>query len=65
VDTPDQNGTTPLNIAADQGQLDSVRLLLLAGADTAPKDKWGDDALMSAEKKDHAAVAALLKYVSS
>ena len=33
--------------------------------DTRPKDKWGDDALMSAEKKDHAAVAALLKYVSS
>ena len=40
----------PINIAADRGHVAVVRVLLVTGADTAIKDKWGDDPLASARK---------------
>ena len=51
---------TPIKIAADNGHVAVVRVLLVTGADTAIKDKWGDDPLAIARKKNHREVAALL-----
>lgn len=45
VNYPDAEGTTPLILAAEQGSVDIVRLLLAAGADPKAKDKKGETAM--------------------
>ncbi len=44
----DQDGNTPLMLAAHQQSLESVGILLAAGADVNAKDKFGHSALMDA-----------------
>ena len=59
-DRGNANGATPLFIAAQQGRLASVRLLIEAGADdTLTAD--GKTALRWAEQNGHTEVAALLR----
>ena len=59
---------TPKKLSSDmqaqsrslRGHVAVVRVLLVTGANTAIKDKWGDDPLAYALAKDHHEVAALL-----
>ncbi len=57
----DSSGDTPLISAARNGQVESVKLLLKAGADQSRKDLTGSTALMAAEGMGQSAVAELLK----
>ena len=55
------NKVTPLNIAADEGCVRIVELLLSRSADTSVVDKWGDTARRAAEGKGHTGIAAMLQ----
>ena len=52
---------TPLNIAADEGCVRIVELLLSRSADTSVVDKWGDTARRAAEGKGHTGIAAMIE----
>jgi len=54
------DGRTRLMLAAFDGNLEAVRLLLLQGADVNARDKDGDTALMFAAFRGHAAIVSLL-----
>jgi ankyrin repeat protein len=41
VDLVNKNGKTPLHVAAEKGNLDAIKLLLMANASTTIKDGWG------------------------
>ena len=49
-----------LHAAAQKGNADMVKLLLIRGADTALRDKHGNSALLLAEKKKHTDIISLL-----
>jgi hypothetical protein len=58
----DEKGNTPLMIAASSGEVDSVRLLLEAGADAGAQNKVGENAFdVTADKKVE---ELLIKYGS-
>ena len=56
----DKGGYTPLLFAAQQGSLDTVQLLVAAGADVNDADPEGASALVVAAHSGHAAVSAFL-----
>ncbi|MBE6418000.1 MAG: hypothetical protein E7033_05990 [Akkermansiaceae bacterium] len=58
INAPDENGYTPLHLAAQRGAADLVQVLLQAGADVLAKDTLGRTAVAFA---DDAAVKGLLK----
>jgi ankyrin repeat protein len=61
VNTRGERGRTPLACAAEAGALESVSLLLAAGADPTAKADDGTTALGRALQGGHAEVAAVLK----
>jgi len=60
VDQPNNNGSTPLVIAAGEGHAGVVKILLEKGADKSLRDKWGT-ALEFAQENGHQEIAALLE----
>lgn len=48
LDLADRQGFTPLHFAAQQGDLEAVRLLLVAGASVDPQDSRGNTPLWRA-----------------
>ena len=60
VNVADSRGYTPLTLAAYHGELESVKMLLAAGADVHAKDRTGRTALMGAAFKGHVEIARLL-----
>ncbi|KAM8805838.1 KN motif and ankyrin repeat domain-containing protein 4 [Eudromia elegans] len=62
VNVPDEQGTTALMVACQQGNADIVRLLLAQpGCDVARLDKDGNSALELAQRSAHLEIAALLR----
>jgi len=41
VDSVNKNGKTPLHVASEKGNIDAIKILLMAGASTSIKDGWG------------------------
>jgi len=41
IDPINKNGKTPLHVASEKGNLDAIKLLLMAGASTTQLDGWG------------------------
>lgn len=58
---PDYEKRYPLHIAASEGHLNIVKILIESGADINVKDKWGETALDNAIKFDHTDVSNYLK----
>lgn len=56
----DQDGLTPLHLAAFTGRADMVGALLRSGADVAAVDIYGETALHLAARGGHANVVELL-----
>ena len=56
-----EKGAKALIIAAGEGNIDIVELLLTAGAETNLKDSEGKTALMWAEKEGHHDIVYLLE----
>jgi ankyrin repeat protein len=50
VNARDNNGVTPLHIAAENGNCDLVSILIANGADVNVKDKAGESPLARARK---------------
>jgi hypothetical protein len=65
VDCRDSLGETPLMKAAQCGNVEMVKLLLLWGADPRLQNQFGQNAFTIAVSKDHRDVADLLKYVGA
>ena len=66
----DDTGLTPLHIAAQNGQLEAIQLLLTLGVDTNATDKYGNGSLWtathyaclaSATERNHSIVRILLE----
>lgn len=55
------DGETPLMIAALKGYPENVKLLLEAGASLNTKDKRGETPLMHAVERNHTEIRELLK----
>jgi uncharacterized protein len=60
VDATDRHGNTPLMLAARDGHLDAVRVLIERGANLNVTAKYGLSALMLAIVRGHAEVAQTL-----
>jgi uncharacterized protein len=60
LDAESPNGSTPLMMAAMYGSVDTVQMLLLAGADPTLKNSRGLTALDFATKADHPGAVALI-----
>ena len=60
IDVPDNAGNTPLQIAALEGDVEVVRLLLNAGCDTTSKNIDKDTPLIDAVENGHLEVVRLL-----
>ncbi|MCA9311046.1 MAG: glutaminase A, partial [Phycisphaerales bacterium] len=56
----DYDGRTPLHLAAADGRLDSVELLLRLGADPTVRDRWNNTPVEDAQRAGHDVVARLL-----
>jgi uncharacterized protein (TIGR02145 family) len=62
INEKDIYGNPLLNIAAENGNIEAVQVLLNAGADTESTDNhWGRTALIWAEKNEHKEIVELLK----
>ena len=44
----DYDGRTGIHLAASEGQLETVRFLILKGVNVSPKDRWGGTPLADA-----------------
>jgi len=60
VNEGDYDRRTALHLAASEGQLDVVRLLIERGADVSARDRWGGTPLDDARRHGHRAVEELL-----
>jgi ankyrin repeat protein len=60
VATEAECGRRALDLAAENGHLDVVRLLVETGADVAAKDEWGRTALHCVAEQGHGDVVARL-----
>jgi len=60
VNRGDYDKRTPLHIAASDGHLAIVELLVSSGADPLKKDRWGSTALQDAVRNQHVEVARFL-----
>ncbi|GMT18989.1 hypothetical protein PFISCL1PPCAC_10286 [Pristionchus fissidentatus] len=60
IDLQDSDGRTPLMLAASQGQMDSVQMLVSRGADIDAIDEQGRTALMLGAIHGHLAIVDLL-----
>ncbi len=60
VNQPDEDGTTPLQVAAKAGNIDIFNLLLGAGADVDTPDNKGRTALTEASKRGHSSIVKKL-----
>lgn len=60
VNAKDRNGKTRLHIAANRGDIQTVKLLIEAGADVNATDRFGDTALHNAANMGHIKVVKLL-----
>lgn len=60
INTGNEEGSRPLHWAALNGQLESCRLLLAAGASATLRNNSGYSAATLAEQKEHLEVASLL-----
>jgi ankyrin repeat protein len=61
LEAAEESGATALHIAAGDGQVELVRLLLAAGADPAARNAEGRTPADVAAKANHADAAALLR----
>lgn len=57
----DYDRRTALHLAASEGHMDTVTLLLDAGADISPSDRWGGSPMDDALRHRHKHVAKLLR----
>ncbi len=60
LDGADYDRRTPLHLAAAEGRLGAVKLLLDQGVKRAPRDRWGWTPLDDARRHGHTEVAALI-----
>lgn len=60
INQPDEDGTTPLQVAAKAGNIDIFNLIMEAGADVDIPDKKGRTALTEASKRGHADIVKKL-----
>ncbi len=60
VHTRDLYGATPLHVAATAGDLEAIRLLVVAGADIDAQGEHAHTPLMDAVQQGHAEAAKLL-----
>ncbi len=56
----DYDGRTALHLAACEGQVDAARLLIAAGCELQPKDRWSNTPLDDARREKRAEIIALL-----
>lgn len=56
----DYDKRTPLHLAAVEGYLEIVKLLIERGADVEPEDRWGSKPVMEAHEKGHKEVVETL-----
>lgn len=61
VNCHDYDKRTPLHIAAAEGRVECVDVLLSGGADSSFKDRWGITPMEEAEKNGHDVVVARMK----
>lgn len=64
VNTTTTDGYTALHLAASNGHLDTVVLLITAGAEVQTKNRSGETAFDLASGKGHERIASLLEWVS-
>lgn len=60
INLPDENGLTPLIVAASEGKFDAVKLLLENEADIDQEERNGVTALMVASAQGHPKIVQLL-----
>ena len=57
----DYDGRTGLHLAASEGHLEAVKLLVQIGVHLNPKDRWGGTPLDDARRENHKSVASFLE----
>lgn len=65
MNSSDYDGRTSLHLAASEGQLESVRLLLARGANPDPVDRWGNRPADHAARSGSTDIVAVLDAASS
>ena len=61
VNCSDYDRRSPLHIAAAEGRIECVNILLRGGADSKLKDRWGSTPLKEAKKNGHLEVVELMQ----
>lgn len=64
INTTDLDGCTALHLAAYNGHLDTVVLLITTGAELETRDRFGQTAFDRASGKGHERIARLLSWAS-
>jgi len=57
----DYDNRTPLHLAAEEGHIEAVKLLVDSGADINATDRWGGTPLQGSLKHNHTQIAKFLK----
>ena len=63
LDISDEDGRTPLHLAARYAQADLVEWLCAHGAPIAHKDRWGKTALSLAKQYEHHNIVQMLTHI--